>query len=253
MEHDAKVIDDPETLLKYGVVKVKLPSQAEFDCEKWATELSQISPLNIAGYGDNEDAFYRNIMDEPDFPFELFLSSEIGEVISKYFLQQHEQQKQSSCEEKDQSSTCCADEEKKEDQPSDVKECLRLDDAFCIHYNTEQDDTTCAKHMDPSDITVNMCLEKSDDVTGSEVKFYGTQSLQHIKKADENLNKGAGQGEDFSFLVNQEQGYATIHYGCHPHETIPLKRGRRTNIVLTYCYKDESKSGVALRTCYATS
>lgn len=35
-----------------------------------------------------------------------------------------------------------------------------------IHY-----DTTVAKHTDPSDITVNLCLNRSEDVIGSKVIY----------------------------------------------------------------------------------
>ena len=223
------IISNPIELQKYGVIQIPIPKQ--FDISKWASEYSHATPLNFTSEADNEYAFYRNILDEPSFPFDsiLDLNSEtsIGQAISTYFL----------------NSKNGTEDEKKED--NDLMNQIRLDDAFCIHYNTNQSDTTCAKHMDPSDITVNLCLEKSDDVIGSEVLFYGTQSLANKKN-----HKIAMETNDFRFLVPQKQGIATLHYGCHPHETMPLKQGKRTNIVLTYCYTDESKSGVALRTCY---
>ena len=123
---------------------------------------------------------------------------------------------------------------------------LRLDDAFCVHYNTSQHDSGGAKHMDPSDITVNMCLEKTADVVGSHVLFYGTQPL---KNNDVEEKK---EGDQFRYHVNQVEGIATIHWGHHPHETTPLlDGGRRTNVVLTYCYKDKTRSDVVTRTCYA--
>ena len=120
---------------------------------------------------------------------------------------------------------------------------VRLDDAFCVHYNMSQDDTSGAKHMDPSDITVNMCMKKTNDVEGSFVMFHGTQKLRNVEPKSEDPG--------FCFLVPQEEGYATIHFGNHPHETTPLlKGGQRTNIVLTYCYIDESRSDVNKRSCY---
>ncbi len=122
---------------------------------------------------------------------------------------------------------------------------LRLDDAFCVHYNMFQHDSGGTKHMDPSDITVNICLEKSANVKGSHVLFYGSQPL---KNSDVEERK---EGGDFRYHVSQEEGFATVHWGHHPHETTPLlDGGRRTNIVLTYCYKDPKKSDVSLRTCY---
>merc|ERR1711862_234799 len=90
-----------------------------------------------------------------------------------------------------------------------------LDDAFCIQYNMTQDDTTCAKHMDPSDITINMCLEKSNDVIGSEVVFYGTQKLVNnnvINNDQSNLqNKNnkttTTQNEDYCCDNNHDNQY----------------------------------------------
>lgn len=222
-ENDIPIIRDTNLLQRYGVIKAPVSSQ--FNPSKWAAEFSTVTPLNLTSEGDNEYAFYRNILDEPDFPFDDILDSPIGDVISTYFA-----------------------------GVKDIKKDIRLDDAFCIHYNTTQADTTCAKHMDPSDITVNLCLEKTDDVKGSEVMFYGTQNLMGSETeghdGDDEKKELDDDSKPYQFLVEQEAGVATIHLGCHPHQTLPLKSGKRTNIVLTYCYTDESKSGVALRTCY---
>jgi len=125
---------------------------------------------------------------------------------------------------------------------------VRLDDAFVVHYNTLQLDTTCAKHIDPSDITVNICLEKSADCVGSQVVFYGSQQLRVMEEVT--INPRINE-EIEEFTVEQEQGYATIHYGHHPHKTLDLLQGQRTNVVLTYCYKDDQRSDVKSRLCYA--
>jgi len=202
------VISDNKELESYGVIRVTLPES--FDCEKWATELSQLTPAIVAGEGDGEYAFYRNILEESEFPFTTILESSIGEALVKYF------------------------------PINDLKE-LRLDDAFCVHYNMTQDDNSGARHLDPSDMTVNMCLEKTSNVEASHVLFYGSQALEgveHVPRED-------------PFIVEQVPGFATIHWGHHPHETMAMTRGgRRTNIVLTYCYVDSSRSDVALRSCY---
>ena len=200
------VIRDEKKLLRCGVCRARIPSDKI--PQTWARELSKVTPLNMAAE-DGEYAFYRNIMEEPDFPFDAILheQSDIGKAIARYF---------------------CPLEE------------IRLDDAFCIHYNMEQDDTSGAKHTDPSDITVNMCLEKTEDTQGSEVLFYGTHSLNG-ETADPSIE---------NFLVDQEPGFATIHWGAHPHETMALRGGRRTNVVITYCYRDSNKSQAHKRTCY---
>lgn len=206
-------INDDDTLRRYGVVRVLIPE--EFNASKWAKELSQLTPIIMAGEGDSQYAFYRNILDEPDFPFDLILKSRIGDVILNHF---------------------------------DVKDLdvdIRLDDAFCVSYNMDQEDTSGARHTDPSDITVNLCLE-TVDMTGSEVMFYGTRSINNCPRQPDD-----DKSNDFLFLVEQKAGYANVFWGSHPHETLKLNSGKRTNIILTYCYTDQSRSDVASRTCYA--
>ena len=69
-----------------------------------------------------------------------------------------------------------------------LNEILQLDDAFCVHYNMNQADTTGAKHMDPSDITINMCLEKDSNTKGSYVMFHGTRKLNESSNSNESSN-----------------------------------------------------------------
>jgi hypothetical protein len=202
------VIRNDQELLQCGVVRARIPCD-KIPLQKWAQELSQVTPLNMTAE-DGEYAFYRNIMDEPDFPFDAILDSDVGRAIESHFVPLAE---------------------------------IRLDDAFCVHYNMDQDDTSGAKHTDPSDITVNMCLEKTAETQGSEVLFYGTKSLRGGKIADTTGAK--------TFLVEQKTGFATIHWGAHPHETLALTSGKRTNIVATYCYRDPKKSQAHKRTCYS--
>jgi hypothetical protein len=213
---DPPIISDPEQLARLGVLKVPIPDK--LDAAQWAYELSQVSPEVMAAQGDTEYSFYRSFLEDPDFPFEFVLgeNSEIGKSILRHF------------------NVTKLDE-------------VRLDDAFCVHYNMEQEDSSGAKHMDPSDITVNMCLEKTEDVEGSEVVFYGTKTLENVGRTEDD-DKDAS----YSFLVQQEAGYATMHWGDHPHKTMALQKGKRTNIVFTYCYKDSSRSDVSSRTCYFT-
>ena len=206
------VISDPQELLQYGVCRARIPTRV--DAKKWAKEFSQVTPLNISGEGDGEYAFYRNILEETHFPFDAILEegSEIGNAILRHF------------------------------DVVNLRDDIRLDDAFCVHYNMNQDDTSGAKHTDPSDITVNLCLEKADDTGGSHVLFYGRRNLNGARPFTRNAPE--------RFLVSQEPGFATIHWGDHPHETMPLLKGMRTNLVFTYCYTDSSRSGEAKRTCY---
>ena len=208
-----QVISDSSLLARYGVCKVRIPDS--IDKAKWAAEFSQVTPSIIAGEGDGQYAFYRNILEEPDFPFDSILNSEIGNTILQHF------------------DVSTLDE-------------IRLDDAFCIHYNMEQEDTSGAKHTDPSDITVNLCLEKTSDAAGSQVSFHGTKPLANLDRQPDD-----DKDSSFRFLVDQEAGYATLHWGSHPHETTSLTSGKRTNIVMTYCYRDPTRSDAATRTCYS--
>jgi hypothetical protein len=209
-----------EELLKIGIIRVPVPSS--LNCVVWAQTLAVVTPLNAASE-DGEYAFYRNIIDDPDFPFSDIVHecSDIGKAIVKYF-------NLSSLEE------------------------IRLDDAFIVHYNMSQLDTTCAKHIDPSDITVNICLEKSTDCEGNQVVFYGAQNLPGLDGISEPSFSGdETDSQDQIFMVEQEQGFATIHFGHHPHRTLDLSKGHRTNVVLTFCYKDKRRSDVQSRLCYS--
>jgi hypothetical protein len=219
------IISDPQQLLDYGICRVPIPFTAQ-EMQHWATRLSQVTPFNMAMEGDGEYAFYRNIMDEPLFPLELMLlDRNTSSALSHHFGIQN------------------------------IHDELVLDDAFCVHYNTTQCDTTGAKHTDPSDITINMCLEKSIDAQGSHVLFHGIQPLVSSIRGgppppQQQQQPQRGPPPPAQFLVAQEPGFATIHWGHHPHETTALTQGRRTNIILTYCYTDPLKSDVSLRNCY---
>lgn len=212
------VVTKLDELLQLGIVSHIPITSEEIDTpawKKWAAELSIVSPIIMTAEGDGEYAFYRNILEEPDFPFDSILrNASIKTALTQYFNIQNLTE-------------------------------IKLDDAFCIHYNMSQKDTSGAKHIDPSDITINLCLDKSDDCRGSQVLFYGTKTLHDI---DDSFTRMSGPPE--KFLVNQEMGFATMHWGDHPHETTTLEAGYRTNIILTYCYTDKTRSNVSKRSCY---
>lgn len=218
------IISDVNELLRCGVVSRVSILTDEVDVatwQEWAAVLSTVTPENMAAEGDGEYAYYRNILEEADFPFDSILQGPVGEAIRKYFNVQS------------------------------LSEEIKLDDAFCIHYNTSQKDTRGAKHIDPSDITVNMCLTKSHHCVGSHVMFYGTKPLYGVGDVEQQQQRNSNAHDNSKvFLVHPEAGYATLHWGNHPHETTALKQGQRTNIVLTYCYTDPSRSDVATRACY---
>jgi hypothetical protein len=240
------LIDDDEELKLYGVVRVKL-DYSILDCKEWAMELSRVTPENMTFEGDGEFAYYRSILDESasDYPFlnpDLFLQSqaEMGKVLQKHFLGLA--------------------------SSSTLSEILRMDDAFCIHYDSStQQDTSGAKHVDPSDITINLCLDKSDGIQDSHVIFFGTQPLIEVDCIQSSMqkfphtlqlpstsyqqNNGCKESSlsmhqnDVKFAVEQRPGFATLHWGRHPHETMAVRgKGTRTNIVLTFCYKNAFKN-----------
>jgi hypothetical protein len=124
-----------EELRRRGVVS-QIPLPEGVDWSTWASRLSRITPMNRAFEGSDDDddddgvggsrPYYRNILDEPGFPLDLILTGDIREALSQYFGIP---------------------------KTKNTASVLRLDDAFCVHYQFNQRDTTGAKHIDPSDIT----------------------------------------------------------------------------------------------------
>jgi hypothetical protein len=74
--------------------------------------------------------------------------------------------------------------------------------------------------------------------------------LEKHRNVDSNSHQYSLENNNI-FAVKTHPGYATLHWGYHPHQTLPLLRGERTNIVVTFCYKDKQKSTVSSRACYA--
>ena len=79
MAQQASIIDDDDSLLEYGICRAPLPEW--FDCEKFGNELSKVTPMILTAE-DGEYPFYRNILDEPDFPFDELLTEKtaVGKV-----------------------------------------------------------------------------------------------------------------------------------------------------------------------------
>ena len=235
------VISDDAELARRGVVRVQV-----FPCSSSETNLlpslclehlTEVAPYN-AFAEDNDYAFYKNIMEDCPFPCDVVFSA-IAPALLEHFV-------------------------------SDLSE-IRLDDVFVVHYNEQHSDSTVARHMDPSDITINVNLERSDDLEGSQLLFYGTKRLKGFIGTDGESSSSSSSSSSCSaspppstrvtslpddpspaeekFLVDTKLGFCTVHYGSHPHEVLSLKKGRRTNVVLTYVFTDKSKSG-ATRTCF---
>lgn len=177
------------------------------DLGELAVEYAQASPQSIF-LEDGEFAQYRNVLEEPTFPFDAIFAY-LAPVFSSQFGR----------------------------SPDSV----RLDDAFVIHYNTTHADTTVKKHTDPSDITVNLCLDQSTDLRGSDIVFYGTKCLLGSDKPCTRNYRECDCRQthhDAAFRVATRTRCAMLHYGAHPHETLPLEAGARTNCILTYRFAE---------------
>lgn len=211
-------ICDQSRLRSLGVTFCAVPSFQPLPCDSNGSLLSRLNitslcepnPLNIS-MEDNDYAFYKNILDDPSFPYVEEIVQAITPTLLEHFV-------------------------------TDMND-VYVDDVFVVHYNTEQYDSRCPKHQDPSDITVNVCLERSEDLEGSQIVFYGSKRIRCVEPFEE-------KQEEDGFLIDTKLGCCSIHWGAHPHEVTPLKRGRRTNVIFTMAYKDAAKSEKD-RICYA--
>ena len=75
-----RTITDEEILFRLGVCRARIPTD-KIDLQYWADELSQVTPQIMFNEGDGEYAFYRNIMEEKEFPFDAVLHGAIGNDI----------------------------------------------------------------------------------------------------------------------------------------------------------------------------
>ncbi|GMI01145.1 hypothetical protein TrVE_jg7617 [Triparma verrucosa] len=231
----ARMIDDDAVLIAKGVVRHQVFDTSEYSKDAASSNpaspglitsflpslgllsIKEVSPFNQS-LEDNEYAYYKNLLEDKDTPemkkFITQVLSSCTPLLLEHFVNSIDE--------------------------------IKLDDVFCISYNSSQHDSRCAKHQDPSDITVNICLERTEDLGGSQIMFYGAKQL----KSSTSSSTPSTPTEEEVFLVDTRLGCCTIHYGAHPHETSVLTSGERTNIVLTFVYADQNKSG-ADRTCYA--
>lgn len=81
--------------------------------------------------------------------------------------------------------------------------------AFAIDYTIETQ-KSLARHVDESDVTLNVCLGKRFE--GGSLVFYPSS--------------------DRKMEVEQKPGYALVHLGCLAHRATPITSGSRTNLVL---------------------
>lgn len=204
LKREARLVVCERALLVRGIAIAQVEG---IDLDALAEEYAQASPQSVF-FEDGEYAQYRNVVEDPDFPLAAIVAC-LEPVLASRFG-------------RDPGS-------------------LALDDAFVIHYAMHHSDTTVKKHTDPSDITVNLCLDQSPDFRGSQIVFYGTR---HLVGPIQLCSSGVGDCDcmrpvdDAAFCVATRRHHAMVHFGAHPHETLPLEAGTRTNCVLTFRYKE---------------
>lgn len=181
--------EDAQPWAKDGIWRVPLsPLLTASDCHYWAQEFSRVTPMIMAGEGDNEYPLYRNLINEysnddndnenddnnnhaNDDDIQQFPLNDIIRLVAPT-LRQHfgvgEVQQTATTNRHHASSSSSSENNNHRDELPLV----RLDDAFGLHYNMQQSDTTGALHTDPSDITINICLHASEDIQGSHVVFH---------------------------------------------------------------------------------
>lgn len=177
----AGVLYSDAELASRGVRRVDLRSV--LDSRRFAEVARVVSPL-LAAQDDMGQPHSNDLLEEVDFPFESILA-------------------------------CAHDTLKHYCDPSD----LELYDAFSLHYDERQQNTTFNQHRDPSFVTINICLHA--DCEGSNVEFFGTPDASTNDR----------------FAVEMRVGHALVHYGRHLHQTTPLLRGSRSQAVTYWTRK----------------
>lgn len=147
------------------------------------------------------------------------------------------------------------------------------DHSYIIRFR-ENCDRSLKPHCDDSDITINICIEKSDDLSGNEVYFmpdydYDIQGtpepptrenydkIQKMEKcnmkdnidlnvAEEKLNntnddENSSNKENNVIFYEHVKGYGLIHTGNVTHGTMPLKKGCRTCLLYWAMLEDKEK------------
>jgi len=90
--------------------------------------------------------------------------------------------------------------------------------AFQVEYDAGGD-TSLSKHMDSSEVTLNLCLQ-TENLAGSTVFFEGVRRF------------GQGWGEPSRVEVVQKPGVALLHLGQNMHGASELAQGKRSNVII---------------------
>lgn len=87
--------------------------------------------------------------------------------------------------------------------------------SFTIRYEAGGD-RALARHVDSSDVTLNICLEA--ECEGSTLSFFGVRGTDSHRRENVAIVHRAGQ--------------AVLHVGRHEHQANPLISGTRTNLII---------------------
>lgn len=118
--------------------------------------------------------------------------------------------------------------------------CLVLHGANIIGYGAGRD-SKLAKHVDDSTYTVNLCLG-APGIVGTDLVFYGNKPLRWpaaYRRA---------KPHDHEVTATPAPGWAMVHLGSHPHQTMPLVAGERFNVVIWYHEKKQQLQQQAAET-----
>ena len=88
-----------------------------------------------------------------------------------------------------------------------------------------EENSTFKIHCDKSDITFNICLEASSDLTGSTVGFYDNPPEPNSEGEIPNERQRR-------HTLSHRVGYAVMHGGTSWHKTDPITKGSRASIIV---------------------
>lgn len=77
-------------------------------------------------------------------------------------------------------------------------------------------------HRDKSAITINLCLEKTPDVRGSQVLFFHAPLVGQEQPGDDRV----------ALTLEHQIGQVAIHSGTHWHRTVPIEAGERASLIV---------------------
>ncbi|KAL6049368.1 putative 2oxoglutarate and iron-dependent oxygenase domain containing protein 2 [Balamuthia mandrillaris] len=103
---------------------------------------------------------------------------------------------------------------------------IKYHHAFTVRYKLGED-KELKKHVDNSDITLNVCLGK--EFEGGDLLFQGCKDSA-IMKVPAKMH--AYMREEKEALVRHKVGHALLHLGSHIHSAKKLVSGERVNLII---------------------